>query len=484
MATLRQKIAYNVTFSATIRIIETLLALVIIGFLTRYLGREDFGDYIIVLNFWYIFSVLADLGLYSITVREISQNSGREKEIINNAFTLRIASASLIFFIGILASLFLPYSNQIKTGIVLAAFGFWALLSSQVLMGLFQKKLRVDRAAIAELCGRIFQFLLIVAVVEKGLGFYAIIVAFSISGIFNLLFNLLFAKKFVHIHLAFDFILWKKLISEGWPLAIAAIFVMLYFRLNILILSFLKGSAAVGIFGLSYKILENLIFLPAMFVGLLMPLMSEAAKSDLEKLKIILRKALDAIIVFLVPLVGLTLVLSDKIIYFIAGKNFSESISVLNILIFAAALIFLATLWSNAIIALGKQKQLLKIYFSGVVLSVGANTLLTAYFSYIGTAVATLATEFLVTALMFIFLKNTIGYSPLPNRAYKVIAATLLSSAIVWLSGKTVSGFSVFVSLPLLLLAGASIYLFLLYFLNGIKAAELGLVFKNTDDKK
>ncbi|MBU4000439.1 flippase [Patescibacteria group bacterium] len=484
MATIRQKIAYNVTFSATARIIETFLALVIVGLLTRYLGKSDFGDYITVLNFWYIFSVLADWGLYSITVREISRNSDREKEIISNAFTLRIVSASLVFFIGVIASFFLPYSGQIKTGIILASFGFWALLSSQVLMGLFQKKLRIDRVAIAEIISRIFQFFLIVALIKYGLGFSAIIAVVSLTGIANLLLNLWFAGKFVRIRPAFNYALWKKFISEGWPLAIAAVFVMLYFRLNILILSFLKGSDAVGIFGLSYKILENLIFLPAMFVGLLMPMMSVSAKENMEKFKAILQKAFDALVVFLVPLAGFTLVLSDKIIYLIAGKNFSESAGVLNILIFAAALIFPATLWSNAIIALGKQKQLLKIYFFGVILSVGANTALTAYFSYTGTAIATLATEFLVTLLMFIYLKSEIGYRPLLGRARKAIVAALISSVVVWYLGKAVSTVSVFVSLPLLLLSGIGAYFLLLYFLNGISPKELVLIFKNADNEK
>lgn len=484
MATVRQKIAYNVTFSATARIIETFLALVIVGLLTRYLGKADFGDYITVLNFWYIFSVLADMGLYSISVREISQNSDREKEIISNAFTLRITSASLVFFIGVIVSFFLPYSSQIKTGIILASFGFWALLSSQVLMALFQKNLRIDRAATAEIISRIFQFFLIVALIKYELGFPTIIAAVSLSGIANLLLNLWFAGKFVRIRPAFDCALWKKFISEGWPLAIAAVFVMLYFRLNILILSFLKGSEAVGIFGLGYKILENLIFLPAMFVGLLMPIMSVSAKENMEKFRGILQKALDALIVFLVPLTGFTLVFSDKIIYLIAGKNFSESAGVLNILIFAAALIFPATLWSNAIIALGKQKQLLKIYFFGVILNLGANTALTAYFSYTGTAIATLATEFLVTFLMFIYLKSEINYRPALDRARKVIVAALISSASVWYLGKIASALSVFVSLPLLLVSGAGIYFFLLYFLNGVSPKELGLIFKSANNEK
>ncbi|MCK5085368.1 oligosaccharide flippase family protein, partial [Candidatus Parcubacteria bacterium] len=84
---LTQKVAYNAIFSAISRIVEVSLALVIIGLTTRYLGEGGFGDYIIVVTFIYIFSVIADLGLYSIVVREISREGADEEKIVNNAFT-------------------------------------------------------------------------------------------------------------------------------------------------------------------------------------------------------------------------------------------------------------------------------------------------------------------------------------------------------------------------------------------------------------
>lgn len=477
MSTTRQKIAYNITFSSAARIIDTFLALVIMGLLTRYLGPSGFGDYIIVFTFWYIFTVLADLGLYSIVVREISQNEEKESEIISNAFTLRMASTALIFFIGVLIVFFLPYSNQIKSGVIIAALGFWALFSGQVLMGVFQKNIRIDKSALAEMAGRIVQLFLVAFFIAKDFHFLSVILAFSVSGVANLALNLWFARKFVKLRLAADFIIWKKILREGWPLALSAILTMLYFRLNVITLSLIKGEEAVGIFGVGYKILENLIFFPAMFVGLVMPMMSRAAKADMAKFKDIIHKVFNALVVFLFPMVAATIIFSKEIIQIIAGNGFSESSGVLNILIFATALIFLGTLFSNAIIALNKQKQLFKIYFWGAVLNFAANIILIPKLSYIGAAWSTLATEFLVTALMMMYLWREIKYLPHFPRLFKIILSTIISAIGVLFIGKWLAGKSPAVLLAFLLPLEIALYFLVLYITGGAKKEEFKLFF-------
>lgn len=478
MATTGQKIAYNVTFSSAARILDTVLALVITAMLTRYLGRTGFGDYIIVFTFWYIFTVLADMGLYAITVREISQREENESEIASNAFTLRMASAAIIFFAAVLILYFLPYSNYIKLGVIIAAPGFWALFGGQVLMGIFQKNIRIDRAALAEMAGRIVQFALVFVFIKKELGFLSIIAAFSVSGAVNLLFNFWFAKKFVKLRLANDYAIWKKMIREGFPLAVSAILTMLYFRLNVITLSFLKDAEAVGIFGVGYKILENVIFFPAMFVGLVMPMMSRSAKDDMEKFKSILQRSLSAMIVFIFPLIVFTIILSDKIVYIIGGTNFTESASVLSILIFAAALIFLGTLWSNAIIALNKQKQLVKIYFWGAVLNIIANFVLIPSLSYDGAAWSTLATEFLVTLMMAFYLWKEIGYMPRVSRVLKLGGAIIVAALGVIFMERILAGSSPFIQVAVCLPIGVVLYFSILYFIGGLKKEEFGMFLK------
>ncbi len=476
--TTRQKIAYNATFSSTVRVIDVLIALIVTSYLTRYLGTGGFGNYVIVFTYWYIFIVLADLGLYQITVREISQNKEKEQEIINNAITLRLSATALVFFIGILLLVFLPYSHELKVGLIFGAAGFWAISTSQVLVGVFQKNLRIDRISIAEIITRVTQFFLILYVIEENLGFLSVVAVLSITAIMNLAIICFFANKFIKLRLAFDLAVWKRMIMEGWPLAKAAIFVMIYFRLNAIILSLMKGEEAVGVFGVGYKILENLIFFPTMFVGLAMPIMSQTAKNDIVRFKDIMQKTFNALIIFLIPMVVFTVLLSDKIIYLIGGKNFPQSAGVLNVLIFATAMIFLATLWNNAIIALGAQRYLAKVYFIGAITSLIVNVILIYYFSYNGAAWATLFTEFLVTIMMALYLRQLIGYVPGLRRLSKIIFSTFFASAAIILIGANFVFSSIFVALGVQLILGGVFYFLALFLIKGVSVNEVLLFFK------
>ena len=74
-----RKIAFNTIVSIAARILGTIIALVNIGFITRYLGKDVFGEYVTILAFVSVFSIIADFGLYSLLVRDISRPGADEK---------------------------------------------------------------------------------------------------------------------------------------------------------------------------------------------------------------------------------------------------------------------------------------------------------------------------------------------------------------------------------------------------------------------
>ena len=152
-----KKIAYNVFFNATAKVLSTALALVGIGFITRYLGTEGFGNYSTVLAFFSFFVAFADLGLYSIATREISRPNADEKKVMGNVFAMRLISAIILFLITPLIILFLPYPHEVKIGIILASASFAFSVSYSVLNGVFQKNIAMDKVAIADVIGKVLQ---------------------------------------------------------------------------------------------------------------------------------------------------------------------------------------------------------------------------------------------------------------------------------------------------------------------------------------
>ncbi len=474
--TIVRKIAYNTIISTGARLLGVALSLVTIGIIARYLGKDGFGSYSLILAFLYTFDSLADLGLYSLMVREISQSEVDEKKVVSNIFTIRIVALLVFLIIASLIVWVFPYSDQVKNGTMFAAISFLFLSMGQVLMGIFQKYLRTDKSAIADIVGRIAQFALVIVVMKLGFGFYGVIFSLIIGCLINFLFLFVFARHYVKFSLEFDFVYWKKLIKATIPIAASIVLTLIYFKIDSIFLSIpainnnsLNPMSDVGIYGIAYKILEGLIFFPAMFVGLIMPLLSASAFNDKERFKKIFQKTLDILFVFIVPLIIGILMLSTQIVVLIGGKDFSASAGPLNVLAIAIGFIFLGNLFGNSIIALNKQKMGAWIYFTGMIFNIVTNLIFIPRYRYLGAAWTTTITELLVTGLMLALIYKTIKYFPKLNIWKPLIAGGIMAGFIF-----------VFNQFNVILLAvgGLIVYLGTLYLIKGIKKEEIQLITK------
>lgn len=446
---LGKKIAYNAVISTGARIIGLVLSLIIIGFITRYLGQTGFGYYSTILAFLYFFTVLADLGLYSICLREISKDKTDQSKVASNAFTIRFFIGLLIFCLAPLVVYFFPYQTEIKLGILIGAVGFWLMSNQQILMSVFQKYLRMDRVALAELLGRVIQLGMVAFFVWQKFGFLFIVSALVGGSLINFLLVFFFSQKYIRISFKFDFPLWTSLLKESLPLALATIFTVIYFKLDTLMLSLMKPLADVGIYNLAYKFLESLLFFPAMFIGLVMPLMSKYAFTNREKFRKVTQEALNFLLIIIVPLIIGIFFLSEEIVVLIAGQDFILSAGVLNVLIVAASIIFLGVLFSNMIISLEKQKWLAYIYGLGALINLIANFILIPKYSYYGAAGTTILTELIVTILMTVVIYKTVKTLPRFNSLIKCSLAGLIMIAIFCL----VPGWNIFILVILTSLA-------------------------------
>lgn len=462
---LTQKIAYNAVFSVIARVLEMGIVLVTIKFTTTYLGRAGFGDYGTVLAFVYIFSVLADFGLYSLVVRDISHVDADESKIISNALMIRMVLGAAVMLSAYFVSFAFPYSNEVRLGILIGAGGYWFLNGTQVLMGLFQKYLLMDQVATAEFLSRVVQFIGVVIGVKYNLGFKFIISTIFWGSLFNFLLVIFYARKLVSLRIDFDFKYWIQMLKHSFPLAVSAILVLIYFKMDTIFLSVIKGSEAVGIYTLSYKIMENLIFFPSMIVGLTMPLMSRAIMEDRKQFESIVQRTLNFLLIAIVPITLGIFATSTKIILLLSKSEFNDSIPVLNILTVALAFIFLGALFSNVLIAIKEQKSLAYIYGCGAVFNVASNLFFIPHYSYFGAAFTTFATEFLVTSLMIWVIYKKIKFLPsFANLLHTGLAGIIMFFVLISLY---------WLNIFYLVVIGAVVYTTAVYAVGGVSEEEV-----------
>lgn len=480
---LARKLAYNVVFNAFAKIGSTFLALVAIGFITRSLGKEGFGDYATVLTFFALFNSLADLGLQTVTAREISRADADEKKIIGNVMALRLSISLLLLAITPVALFFSSYSPELKWGIIIASAAFVFSSVSMVLNGIFQKHLAMDRVATIELIGKVIQISVIILVITHYGGFLwnadrsasqplppEAFIGITSSLLAYMAFNALaifwLSRRYVKFSLHFDRNYWKEFLGHSLPVGVMAIVTFAYFKMDTLLLYSLRHSSAeVGIYNAAYKVIENLVFFPAMVAGLVLPLLSRFIFSEREKFEIIANKTFKVFYVLIVPLVIGGFFLAPQIIHIVGGDGFAESADVLRILIFALAFIFLGYFFNTILVVANLQKKLMIALSVAAVFNISLNFFLIPRYSYIGTSISSVATEMLVAAMSAFLVARFVGYRPEMKHFDKVLISGLFMGAFLW-------NFS---SLPLVILLVGSIVLYLgmLWLLKGIEKEEL-----------
>jgi O-antigen/teichoic acid export membrane protein len=452
------------------------IALLSIRLITGYLGQEGFGEYATVLAFFAFFGAIGDLGLATITAREIAKPNVDEAAFFGKVATLRIVS-SLVIIVGAPLLLWLfHYAPQVKGGIAIVTVALLFAQFSTLLNGIFQKRLAMDRVAMVEFMGKILQFSLLYLVVKFDLGFLAIIGAVLATMFFNASVALFLSWRLVQFRFSWDYAFWKTFMHDAWPLGLTAIITFAYFKLDTIILSLLQPAAHVGIYNVAYKIMENLIFFPAMLVGLILPLLSRAHQTDQRDFRGIADKTAKVFIIIVLPVIIGTLFLAPGIVAVVSGSGFEVSANVLRILIFSLAGIFFGHYFNMLILIGNAQKKLLKALAIIALLNVSLNVFLIREYSYFGAAVSSAVTEAVVVIVSGFIAYRSLGFFPKPDRLARIFLSAGAMAAVLTFSSHLPFSAS-------LVLAGAA-YAALLWLTRAVTTHEIASIFSSKDDPK
>lgn len=460
---LASKIAKNTFYQVLGKFFGAIIGLIVVGMMTRYLGQTGFGYYTTTIAFLQFFGVLADFGLQMTTTKMISRPDADERKILNNAFTLRICSAFIFLGSATILGWFFPYPSVIKRGLAIAAFSFFFISLQSVLISFFQKKMEAKKIALAEITGRLVLLLGVILTITYGQGVLYLLLAVALGSFVNFFFLFISAESHISLRFEFDFKIWRQIWSATWPLAVTIALTLIYFRADTLILSLFRPQSEVGLYGAAYKVVEALVQFPYLFLGFILPFLSNFFIADKKMFGAVLQKSFDFLFILAAPMALGTLVLGEKIVALIAGSEFIISGDILKILIFAVAAIYLGALFGYAIVASDLQKKMIRFYIFNALLSLILYLTLIPLYSYWAAALITVLSELIMALSAFYILKKYTGVSVGFNVAAKSLLSAALMAAAVYLIN-FVQNHNVFT----LILVGMVIYFGALYLMRGI----------------
>jgi len=268
-----------------------------------------------------------------------------------------------------------------------------------------------------------------------------------------------------------DWSFWKATIKEALPFGLAAVFVTIFYWVDSVMLSLMKGDAVVGWYNASYRMVLALLFIPSAFIAAIYPVMSKFYVTTRDSLRLPFEKSFKYMAMLGVPIGLGTTLLAQRFILLIFGAEYANSILALQILVWSSVFIFMDQPLGNLLNSINKQLILTKVTGICVGVNVVLNLILIPKYSLIGASIATVLTQFTGSLLIFIW-SSKIGYSIFKKDFAGIGIKVLISSALM---GIFIDYFRNLTLLALVPLA-ALLYFVVLYIIRGIDKEDVNLL--------
>lgn len=464
-----KKLVKNVGIYFFAEVLSILLSFLLIILIARYLGDAGLGKYSFVFAFVGIFSILSDFGVSTLMTKEIPKDKSMIKKFLHNALTLKIVLGAVVIVLSAVSIYFTKQPFDVKIGVLFAALAMFMYYISnifRVVINVYEIQLYQFLYRVGE---RLIAFSLGAFVLYKGYGLIALVSVFIISNFFGLLILYIsIQKKVEKVRLGFDIEFIKGLFKKSLPFWFTSIFMTIYFKIDTIMLSFMKGYEATGWYNASYKIIDSLSFIPFVIIPIVFPVMSKFYKDSRNLLQILYEKLIYYLFIIAVPIgIGATM-LASRIILFVYKKEFINSVIVLQILVWALVLMFVNYIIGYLLNSIDKQKLFTFTAGFGALLNVALNLILIPMYSYIGAAVATVATEL----LNFVFLFYFASASGFKFNLYKITLRPLIAGAAMAVA----IYYLFFMHLLFIVPIAAALYFIVLLLIGGIHKEEIGLM--------
>jgi O-antigen/teichoic acid export membrane protein len=463
-----RRVAWNTAAQGAGKAVVLAIGLASVVITTRYLGAADYGKVALAFAFVQMLGVLADVGLLTVVVREISRDPASTDRLVGNALLLRLALSLGVLCLAALASLVLPWDGDVRVAVLIAGVPFVLGLVNSALVAVLQARLRMDRAVVADVVGRAASFAALVVVVTLDGGFYAVVATAAVGAAMTLLVTWAIVRREADPRPRAERSVWRSLLVTALPVGAALAVSEVYFRLDTLLVAAFRPYEEVGLYSLSYRIVELIGILPAIVMTSLFPLLSRYLKDSPERAARTVDAAGDLFVALGVPIAAGGLIVAPELVRAIGGDEFAGAADPLRLLLFAVALAFVSGLFGHTLIAGGRQRSALRLGLAALAFNLVLNLALVPPFGIEAAAAVAVASELLLVAGGLLLVRRELGLSPRFALLWRVLAAAAAMAGVLALVDEW----------PLALLIGLGVLLYAaaLWALGGLDPRRLGVL--------
>jgi O-antigen/teichoic acid export membrane protein len=398
--------------------------------LLRHLGVEESGRYVTVMSLVGIAVAIVDQGLNVSASKDLTLAARDERRtLLANVVGQRIIVAAIAWVCLVGFALIAGYPSEMVVGAAYAGFGILLVaIGNSILVPLTVDLRNAGIALVEMLRGFVFLVgvLLLVLAGAKLDPFFAIQI---VIGLIVLAVVPLLVGRAGLVRPRFDRVRQRALLRTALPVAAALVLGQIYFRLVIVLMSLMSSAEQVGYFGGSLRAMEALIALPILVASVALPVMAAASQEkDLTRFKSVIEGLSEGAVIAGMLVILVTIRAADPVMRVIGGKEFEPAGNVLRIQVIALLFIALYQIWTVALVALGRQRQLIFTNAVGL-LAVGVfAAILVPPLGAKGGAMASVSADIVLACLIYWRLHVSVGRVTVKTRFLARVAVASLAS--------------------------------------------------------
>lgn len=389
-----QKVIVNIGWLLGDKIVRLGVGFIVNIWVARYLGPAGFGSLNYAIAFVAIFTALAALGLDSVVIRDIVRDPKVKDETLGTATVLKFIAGGVALAITVLGAGWLRSGDSVTFWLVVVlALGpicqsldtvdFWFQSQVKARLVVLARNLAFASAALAKVLLIVANAPIIAfAWVATGELFLA---AVGLTLIYQRDGNRLSAWSF-RLSRA------RYLLTESWPLVIQGLVIMVYMRIDQIMLGQMASDRSVGIFSAAVRLVEIWYFIPVALTASLFPEIVNSKNLAPEKYLQRIQHLYDLMIWMAIIAALLTSLVAPMLVLSTFGEEYQSSATVLTIQVWMAAAVFFGVARQKWLTVEGYLRDGLYVEIAGVMTNIAANFYLIPRYGAVGAATASLIT--------------------------------------------------------------------------------------------
>jgi len=428
-----KSVAQNVSVMFGAQVVTWGSSFLLLYFLPRYLGPEDFGRLYLALSIKMILGLFIDFGGNYLIPKEVARSQKKGERILSSYILFRVALWILSIGLILLFSNLLGYSQHVHLLILILVIAKLWEGGSTALNAYFEGIEKMKYPSIGKIAERLFVAVFAVGALLLGADSIGVAIVMTVGALLNLIVIYGYSKRVVRIRYKFDPEMFS-LFRTGMPFFLFSLFSVIYYRIDAVMLASFTTEEVTGWYGGAFRFFDIVMVLPLLYKTAIFPVFSKLWDNKKGVLESTVGHSMRLMILLGIPVAALIFIFAEPIIHFFMGiEEYYPSIIILQIFAISIPFIYIDIILGSALMgAANRQRAWAFIGLFAIFINISVNYFLIPYTQQvylnggIGAAVATLITEIFVMVSAFYLLPKEYLQTFKSSYIIKPFAATIL----------------------------------------------------------